>query len=103
MKDSKYTQEKVQRLIRKKYSEQFKEQALVLAKKHGVTQAAKDLGLSTAILYNWRAKQGQSGEPLENQKLHLAEIAALKRQTEQLLMENAFLKKAAAYFAKEQK
>jgi transposase len=55
------------------------------------------------MLYRWRNKRTQAGDPESTQKLHLAEIAALKRQTEQLLMENAFLKKAAAYFAKESK
>ncbi len=103
MKESKYTKDKAEGLIRKKYSPQFKEQALVLADKHGVSQAARELGIPPDMLYRWRNKRTQAGDPESTQKLHLAEIAALKRQTEQLLMENAFLKKAAAYFAKESK
>jgi transposase len=87
--------------IRKKYSPQFKDQALERVLKEGVPQTAKDLGIPVAMLYSWRTKQRQSGQPLEQQKLQQAEFARLKREVTRLEEENAFLKKAAAYFAKE--
>lgn len=88
-------------LSRKKYSPQFKDQAVQRAEKDGVTQTAKDLGIAEAMLYSWRSKYKQGGDSIENQKLQQAEVARLKRENARLAEENAFLKKAAAYFAKE--
>ena len=88
---------------RKKYSPQFKDQAVERAEKDGVKQVAKDLGIPEAILYGWRTKKRQGGDGLENQKLQQAEMARLRRECARLAEENAFLKKAAAYFAKESK
>ena len=92
-----------QKTIRKKFSPQFKDQALERAEKEGVPQVAKDLGLAEALLYSWRAKLRQCGNSLENQKIQEADLARLKRENARLAEENAFLKKAAAYFAKESK
>ena len=92
-----------QKLIRKKYSPQFKDQTLERAEKDGIPQVAKDLGLAEALLYSWRAQRKRGGNSLENQKLQQAELARLKRENTRLSEENAFLKKAAAYFAKESK
>ena len=89
-----------QKQDRKKYSPEFKDRALELAKKVGVVQAAKDLGIAAAMLYSWRTQQNQSGDPLENKKLQEAEMARLKRENARLEEEISFLKKAAAYFAK---
>jgi transposase len=94
---------KKERTIRKKYSPQFKDQALERAAKDGVSQAAKDLGIPEAMLYSWRTKHRQGGQPLENQKLQQAELAKLKREVNRLEEENAFLKKVATYFTKESK
>jgi transposase len=94
---------KKERAIRKKYSPQFKDQALERASKDGIPQAAKDLGIHEAMLYSWRARQRQNGQPLENQKLQQAELAKLKRENARLEEENAFLKKVATYFTKESK
>ncbi len=42
---------------RKKYSPQFKDQAVERAKKDGVPQAAKDLGITESMLYYWRSSK----------------------------------------------
>lgn len=89
--------------VRKKYSPQFKDQALERASRDGVSQAAKDLGIAEAMLYSWRARQKQSNQPFENQKLQQAELTKLKRENARLEEENLFLKKVTAYFAKESK
>ncbi len=94
---------KVKAKTRKKYSPQFKEQVLERVAKDGVSQVAKDLGLAEAMIYSWRAKRKQGGDTLENQKLQQAEMARLKRENSRLHEENSFLKKAAAYFAKDTK
>ena len=87
-------------VVRNKYTAQFKEQALERAGRDGVSKVAQDLGLAESILYNWRAKRRQTGQPFEEQKLQQAELARLKRENARLEEEVAFLKKAAAYFAK---
>jgi len=94
---------KASRPVRKHYSPEFKDQALAKASLCGVAQAAHDLGVSKSMLYNWRSMQQQGGDTLENQKLQAAELAQLKREIKRLSDENTFLKKAAAYFAKEMK
>ena len=88
---------------RKKYSPQFKEQALLRAKKDGMKKVAKDLAIAEAMLYSWRKKAESTGIPFEDQKIQAAETARLKREVARLAEENAFLKKAAAYFAQEPK
>jgi len=88
---------------RKKYSPQFKEQAVERAKKDGVPKVAKDLGIAECMLYSWRNKHEKTGIPFEDQKIQEAELARLKRENSRLSDENAFLKKAAAYFAKDTK
>lgn len=95
--------ESEQKVIRKKYSPQFKDQALERIAKDGVPQVAKDLGLAESLLYSWKAQRQKGGDSIENQKLQQAELARLKRENTRLAEENAFLKKAAAYFAKESK
>jgi transposase len=88
---------------RKRFSEEFKQQALLRAAKDGVAAAARDLGLQPAQLYAWRGKAQQRGQDAEVQQVLQAEHARLKRELARLEEENAFLKKAAAYFAKQPK
>ena len=88
---------------RKKYSPQFKDQAVERVKKDGVPQVAKDLGLPESMLYYWRNQKNKGGDTIENQKLQQAEMARLKREVDRLEQENSFLKKVATYFTKESK
>ena len=90
-------------MIRKKYSPQCKDLALERAAKEGIAQVAKDLGFKESMLYSWRAQKKQGGDSIENQKIQQAEVSRLKREVARLAEENAFLKKAAVYFAKESK
>ena len=86
--------------IRQRYSDEFKEQAVRRAEQEGVATVAKDLKLPANQLYAWRTKAQQSGQTSEEQRLQQAENAKLKRDVARLEEEVAFLKKAAAYFAK---
>ena len=88
---------------RQRYSAEFKRQALLRAAKDGVPAAARDLGLQPAQLYAWRGRAQQQGQDAEAQRLTQSELARLKREMTRLEEENAFLKKAAAYFAKQPK
>jgi transposase len=88
---------------RERHSLEFKRQALARAAQEGVATAARDLGLQESQLYAWRAKARLEGQSSEEQRLQQSEHARLKREVTRLEEENAFLKKAAAYFAKQPK
>lgn len=87
--------------VRHQYSDEFKQQAVLRAAQDGVGVVAKDLGLAESQLYAWRTKARLSGQMSEQQRLEHSEHARLKREVARLEEENAFLKKAAAYFAKQ--
>ena len=91
---------------RKKYTEEFKRDAVRLMRNRGertVAQVADDLGVPTNQLHRWAAKlekldvakRNDRGETLEE------ENRRLRKDVERLRMEKAILKKAAAFFAKE--
>ena len=68
-----------------------------------VAALAKDLGISESCLRNWMA-QADADDGGRADRLTTAEkkeLAELRRRNRQLEMENEILKRAAAYFAKE--
>ena len=67
-----------------------------------VNQVAKEIGVNEKTASRWVAirKKQLNGEP--DTKADTAEIRAAQKRIRELEMENAFLKKAAAFFAKEQ-
>ena len=85
---------------RRRYSEEFRSEALRLADSVGVSAAAKQLGLHSSQLYGWRSKarllkaRGEIDQELAD------ENARLRRQFAEKEQELALLGKAAAYFAK---
>ena len=91
---------------RRSYTEAFKEEAVRLVREsgHPVAQVARDLGIADHLLYRWRAEQqqvderGQTGQSLRGEQ---AELARLRRENAILKQERDFLKRAAAFFAKE--
>ena len=88
------------------YTAEFRLEAvrLVLESERSVPEVAKDLGVNTWTLRGWiqrhRDKQGTS-EPRRPETLE-EENRRLKRENSILRQERDILKKAAAYFAKEQ-
>ena len=86
--------------IRARHTQEFKDQALVRAKSEGVATTALDLGLAESQIYAWRKRASESSQVSEEDRLLNAELAQLKRDKARLEEEVAFLKKAAAYFAK---
>ena len=93
---------------RKRYSAEFKRQALRRANEPGMTDAlvCEDLGVSTRQLRRWREAIQEHGE--ENAfpghgKPRDQELADLKRKLKKVTEERDFLKDAARYFAKESK
>ena len=92
---------------RRRYTKQFKEEAIRLSSQEGVrlTQIAQDLGIDAALLRRWR-KDAETLGPKAfrgNSYAHDEEVAKLKRELGRVKRERDFLRDAAAYFAKESK
>jgi transposase-like protein len=84
---------------------EFRRRAVELAR-HGdkpLLQLAKDLGISRSCLQNWmnQANADENGDTERLTNTEKKELAELRRRNKQLEMENDILKRAAAYFARE--
>jgi transposase len=92
---------------RRKFTREFKLEAVRLIKDRGVSyaQAGQDLGVHQSQLRSWVkafADDPQHAFPGQGQmKPEQLEITRLKREVTKLKAERDILKKAAAYFAKE--
>lgn len=98
----------MEKLPRAQYTKEFREEAvkLVIEEKLSTYEAARRLQLPPNTLDNWLRKYrtgklgevGQNYRPLTEAEM---ELSRLRRENAELKMERDFLKKAAAYFAKE--
>ena len=92
---------------RRRFTREFKLEAVKLIKERGVSvaQASRDLGVHGTVLRNWVkafADDPQHAFPGHGQlKPEQAEIARLKREVTKLKAERDILKKAAAYFQRQ--
>jgi transposase len=66
--------------IRKVYSAEFKEEALKLAAKVGIAQAARELIIYESQLYAWRSLAQKKASTSERESVLATENAKLKRQ-----------------------
>ena len=89
----------------KTFSPEFRDEAarMVVDSSRSIAEVARELGISETSLGNWvrayREKHAEDEPPLKvSERARLRELERLNRELE---MENAFLKKAAAYFARE--
>ncbi|GIF78651.1 transposase [Asanoa siamensis] len=84
---------------------EFRQRAVELARAGGkpVAVLAKDLGISESCLRNWMAQADtdSNGSGVRLTSVEKKELAELRRRNRQLELENEILKKAAAYFARE--
>ena len=89
----------------KTYSPEFREEAarLVIDSSRAIADVARELQISETSLGNWvRAyREKHAGEEPPLQVSERARLRELERRNRELDMELAFLKKAAAYFARE--
>ncbi len=89
--------------VRKQYTPEYRAEALGLADRVGVPEAARQLGIDGGLIYNWRKALEAKASVSQAEQSLAAENARLKRQLAEQTEELAILKKAAAYFAKHQK
>ena len=87
----------------KRYTAEFKAEALKLAERLSVSEAAEKLGIYPSQIYSWRSALNNSRTGVERESLLTTENARLKRQLAEQAEELEILKKAATYFAKHQK
>jgi transposase len=84
---------------------EFRRRAVELARQVDtpLLEVARDLGISRSCLQNWM-RQADADETPDSERLTSAEkkeLAELRRRNKQLEMENDILRRAAAYFARE--
>ena len=89
----------------KRYSAEFKEQAArkVVDNSLPIAQVARELGVNDTTLGFWvkAYRKERAGQPLPEGMPDDERVRELERRNRDLEMEVAFLRKAAAYFAKE--
>lgn len=92
---------------RRRYSSEFKLQAVDLSTDIGYKQAASDLGINESMLRNWAKAVRDKGRMVFSHSSERTDIESenrrLKEENRVLKMERDILKKAATYFAKESK
>lgn len=91
---------------RRQFTDAFKTEAVRLTRESGrpVAQVARELGVSDNVLYRWRTEQHQvesQGRTRQAVRAEQDELTRLKRENETLRKERDFLKRAAAFFARE--
>lgn len=92
---------------RKKYTSQFKLDAvkLVLEQGYKISEAARNLEIHQNLLRNWKKEYEQNQKKTFDKKAFKTpeqeELERLRKENAQLKMEKEILKKATAFFAKE--
>lgn len=90
--------------IRKKFSQEFKHEAVQLAQSsdQSVSQVARDLGISPNLLTRWCRETKDSGAKVfpGQGKPRDEEVAQLRRELARMKKERDFLQEAAAFFAR---
>ncbi len=91
----------------RRYTQEYKGEAVRLAldSDRPLAEVAKSLGINESTLGNWVTKAKKDSES-DEKPLSLserAELIELRKKYAQAQIDNAFLKKAAAFFASQQK
>ncbi len=92
-------------MARRKFSREFKLSAVKLVNEQGysIVDAAKSLGIDAANVRSWVEKfSEEAGLAPSGEGAVAAELRRLRKENARLLMEREILKKAAAFFAREQ-
>ncbi|BBZ07019.1 transposase [Mycolicibacterium doricum] len=89
-----------------KFSPEFREEVvkLVVEGQQPIAKVAREHGLSETTVGNWVRKYRESAPGTSRRcNCQNARLRELERENREMAMELAFLKKAAAYFAREQR
>lgn len=91
-------------MAKNSYPREFRDRAveLVIVGRRPINQVSKELGVSATGLQRWVSQaRVDGGERPGVTTDDRAELARLRRENRRLELENEILKRAAAYFAKE--
>jgi transposase len=90
---------------RRNYTKEFKEEAVRLISEEGYSyaEAGRNLGVNPNLLSRWKREFEGIELDLGSAAAMQAELKRLRKENKRLKMEREILKKAAAFFAKEQK
>jgi transposase-like protein len=89
----------------RKFTPEYRAEAvrMVIDTSRPIAEVARDLGINEGTLGNWVIKYREEHPPSEELTItERARLKELERENRELRMERDFLKKAAAFFAKEQ-
>jgi transposase len=93
-------------MARRKFTREFKISAVQLVNQQGysIPEAAKSLGIDQGSVRAWVGKFGGEAGPVapSGEGAVAAELRRLRQENARLRMERDILKKAAAFFAREQ-
>ena len=92
-------------MSRRRFSREFKISAVKLVNEKGysISEAAKSLGVDGSCIRYWvNQLSSEAGLEPSGQGEMAAELRRLRQENKRLLEEREILKKAAAFFAKEQ-
>lgn len=93
----------------RRYEKDFKSQAVQLSTQPGmsVPKAAEQLDIPINALYRWKKELGEEGKDAfrghGNRTAEQAELYRLRKENAELRMHMDILKKAAAFFARNQR
>jgi transposase len=89
------------RKTRRRFSDEFKAEAVKLVKQSNRSMAdlAMELGINAKSIGEWVKKAEANGQAIDEDER--AELKRLRREVTELRMEREILKKATAFFAKE--
>ena len=84
---------------RRKYSKEFKEEAVKLSYEEGISaaQVARNLGIDKQLLYKWRIDFSNKSIPLSD--FEREELKKLRKENKILKIEREILKKAVSIFS----
>ena len=93
-------------MARRKFTREFKVSAVRLVNRQGysIVQAAESLGVDRGSVRDWvkQLSSSEDGLAASGDGAVQAELRRLRQENARLLMEREILKKAAAFFAREQ-
>jgi transposase len=87
----------------RRYTAEFKQQAVDLALRIGVMQTAEQLGVHLSNIQRWRTeiKKGETKISKQTKINVVEENRILRRENEELKKVNQILKRAAAFFSQD--
>lgn len=93
-------------MLKRKYTKEFKIEALNLAKQLGsYSAAARQLGIRDNVMHSWKDKYGISindkSKTITESVKESDEVRELKKKIQELEKTNYILKRAAAFFSQD--